>query len=180
MTSGFSEQEVELITNEFSIQKIAKGEFFVEENKVNRHLAFVESGYFYYYINLDGEEKTTYSIGENNIMISLISYLKEEASKENIKAVVDSNILIIEKVKFDALKEQIVNLKNFYISLLEYQICCIDESRLDALMLSPEQRYIKLIEKEGAILQNIPLSSIASILGISQRHLSRIRNNIRL
>jgi hypothetical protein len=67
----------------------------------------------------------------------------------------------------------------FYVGMLEWQMCCIDESRLDAIVLSPQERYLKMMEKEPELLQTIPLQYLASILGVTPRHLSRIRNNIR-
>jgi CRP/FNR family transcriptional regulator, anaerobic regulatory protein len=41
--------------------------------------------------------------------------------------------------------------------------------------LTAEQRYQKFESNNPNILQNVPLSYIASYLGITQRHLSRIR-----
>jgi hypothetical protein len=47
--------------------------------------------------------------------------------------------------------------KSFYIDLLEWQICCIDESRLDAIMLNTRERYEKMLSKEPVLIQQIPL-----------------------
>jgi hypothetical protein len=71
--------------------------------------------------------------------------------------------------------QDIPALKDFYIGLLEWQIGCIDNSRFDLITLNAEQRYQKLLEEEPELLQRIPLQYLASILGVTPRHLSRIR-----
>ena len=67
----------------------------------------------------------------------------------------------------------------FYYSLIENQIFLIDEYRIDLLTLTPEERYTKLLTNEPKLLQEVPLHYLASFLGISTRHMSRIRKNIK-
>ena len=177
--AGFTETDAGKITASFNCKKIAKGDYFVQEGKTSRHLGFVVTGFLQYYIILDGEEKTTYTVGENNFAASLLSFLKQVPAQENIRAVVDTELWVIERIRLSQLQEDVPTFKNFYIGLLEWQICCIDESRLDAIMLNAQQRYEKMLAKEPALIQKIPLHYLASILGVTPRHLSRIRNNIR-
>jgi len=178
-SEGFSDGDISAIIQCFHPKRILKGGYFVEEGKTSRHLGFVEKGFLQYYVNIDGEEKTTYSAGENNFVASLISFLKQVPAKENIRALVDTDLLIIERNELKRLQEDIPAFKSFYVNLLEWQICCIDESRLDAIMLNAQERYEKMLDKEPGIVQQIPLQYLASILGVTPRHLSRIRNNIR-
>jgi CRP/FNR family transcriptional regulator, anaerobic regulatory protein len=177
--SGFSHSETTQIAESFSPRKIAKGEYFVEEGKTSRYMGFIEKGFLQYFIVLDGEEKTTYSAGENNFVASLTSFLKQVPAKENIRAVMDTDIWVIEREQLKKLQDEMPAFKSFYVALLEWQICCIDESRLDGLMLNAQQRYEKMLDKEPSLVQQIPLQYLASILGVTPRHLSRIRNNIR-
>lgn len=179
LQAGFTGKEAEQIAKAFTLKNLNKGECFVEEGKTSKHLGFIEKGFFQYYINLDGEEKTTYSLGANNFIASLISFLKQVPARENIRAVVNSIIWVIEKEDFKKLQQTIPAFKDYYLGLLEWQICCIEESRLDAIVLSAQQRYEKILVKEPEIIQYIPMQYLASILGVTPRHLSRIRNNMR-
>ncbi|MCW3074550.1 MAG: putative transcriptional regulator, Crp/Fnr family [Flaviaesturariibacter sp.] len=180
LQGGFSGEEAEQITGYFTLKHFRKGDFFAEEGKTSTHLGFIESGFFQYFINLDGEEKTTYSLGANNLIASLVSFIKQVPSKENIRAIVDSSTWIINKNDFKKLQQTIPSFKDYYIGLLEWQICCIEESRLDGIMLSAGQRYEKMLFKEPELIQQIPVQYLASIIGVTPRHLSRIRNNLRL
>ena len=67
----------------------------------------------------------------------------------------------------------------FYFNLIEKQICLIDDYRIDLLTLTPEERYKKLLVNEPILLQEVPLHYLASFLGISTRHMSRIRKNVK-
>ena len=173
-------EEAEEIGSYFQFKKISKGEYFVKEGNICRHLAFIESGFFQYYINLNGEEKTTYTLGSNNLIVSLVSFLRQVSSKENIRAAVNSGIWVISKEDFDHLPNRIPTFKNYYIKLLEWQLCCIEESRIDGIILSAGERYAKMMAKEPDLIQQVPMQFLASIIGVTPRHLSRIRNNIRI
>lgn len=177
--SQFSERDILAIMNCFEEKQFSKGDYFVQEGKTSRYLGFVEKGFLQYFVLIDGVEKTTYSVGENNFVASLVSFLKELPSKENIRAVMETSLLVIDRKKLKRLQDDIPSFKSFYVNLLEWQICCIDESRLDSIMLNAQERYLKMLDKEPGLVQQIPLQYLASILGVTPRHLSRIRNNIR-
>lgn len=53
------------------------------------------------------------------------------------------------------------------------------ENRLIALQMeSAKKRYIDLLNFNPDYFQNVPLKYLASYLGITQRHLSRLRKEI--
>ncbi len=176
---GLSENEAEKVSAQFLLKQLKKGDLLVQEGKTSKHLGFIEKGFLQYYMLVDGEEKTTYTAGDNNFAVSLLSFLKEVPARENIRAVVPTAVWLIEKTALNKLLYEIPAFMAFYVGMLEWQMCCIDESRLDAIVLSPQERYLKMMEKEPELLQTIPLQYLASILGVTPRHLSRIRNNIR-
>jgi CRP-like cAMP-binding protein len=178
LSQGFNDQESQFVADKFHERNLKKRDHFVEEGKTSNYLGFIENGFLQYYINLDGEEKTTYSIGANNFVASLVSFLKQVPSIENIRAVMDTTVWVIERSVLQELQKTIPAFNAFYIGILEWQICCIDESRLDAIMLTAQHRYEKMIKKEPHLIRQIPLQYLASMLGVTPRHLSRIRNNI--
>lgn len=176
---GFSQTELATIAGSFEKKEFSKGYYFVQEGKTSRHLGFIEKGVFQYFFNQDGEEKTTYVVGENGFVASLYSYFKEAPARENIRAMTDGILWLLSKDKLAALRRDIPAFREFYIGLLEWQIGCIEDSRLNLLILTAEERYQKMCTEEPHLLQQIPLQYLASILGVTPRHLSRIRRNIR-
>ena len=176
---GFAGDDLEKILNAFELQSFKKNDFVVEEGKTSRYMGFVESGMFQYYVIQDGEERTNYVSIENTFFASVLSFISETASLENVKALVDGSISMISKTNLKILLNEIPAFKDFYIGLLEATLCGIDASRYDLIVLTAEQRYEKMLKNEPHLLQQIPLQHLASMLGVTPRHLSRIRSKIR-
>ena len=176
---GFSGEDLDSIVKAFILLEIKKNDFFIEEGEISEYLGFLESGLLQYYFLIEGEEKTTYISIENTFVASLLSIIAETPSLENIKALTDCRMSVIRKKDIKKLTAEIPHFKDFYISLLEESICGIVSNRQDLIVLSGEQRYEKMLREESHLLQQIPLQYLASMLGITPRHLSRIRSNIK-
>lgn len=176
---GFAGADLERVLAAFTLQHFKKNDYVVEEGKTSRHIGLVESGMFQYYVIVAGEERTTYVSVANTFFSSVHSFISETPAKENIKALTDGSISMISKTDLKRLVDELPAFKAFYISLLEQTICGIDASRHDLIVLSAEQRYEKMLASEPHLLQQIPLQHLASMLGVTPRHLSRIRGKIR-
>lgn len=176
---GFDNVSIDKITSCFNQKQFEKGDYFVKEGKTSLQMGFVEKGLFQYFSITDqGEERTTYISLPNTFVASLLTYLTETPAREYIRALTNSTLWTIEKKDFLALQNDIPTFKDFYIKLIEWQICCIDKAKFDLIALTAEQRYEKVMKEEPELLQQVPLQYIASMLGITPRHLSRLRNKI--
>ncbi len=175
---GFSEADAEAIVQAFSRKAFKKGEYLLEAGQTNRYLGFVESGHFMFFILSNGEERTTYVVGENQFVASLWSFLKETPSREYIRCIADGHLWLISKANLHRLQNEITGFREFYIQVLENEICCVEDSRYNLITLNAEERYLKLLKEEPHLLQQIPLQYLAAILGVTPRHLSRIRARI--
>lgn len=174
----FTEEDIATITAKFAPQEIKKGEFFLKDGAIAQQAAFLTEGIFRYYYDNDGDIVTTFIITENNFVGSISSFLAGIPSRENVQAITHSMLHVINKTDLYALIQAVPRFKEFYIAMLEYQVVCLDSARLDLLTMTSEERYLDLLEKQPEILQKIPLKLLASTLGITPRHLSRIRKKI--
>ena len=175
---GIPPEEISRITEAFKFKDIPKGDFFVEEGKTSRYFAFITKGLFQYFYLKDGKEITTYVTGENTFLASLSSFYRQQPSKEYVRALADSELLMIHYNDLVTLKAESDAFKTFYIKAMEDLVVGMDETRTNLIILTAEERYQVLMKDEPALLQQIPLQYLASILGVTPRHLSRIRNNI--
>ncbi len=169
--------EMEQITTGFQLKKIAKGDYFVQEGKTSKYMAFITKGLFQYFYVRDGKEITTYVTGANSFLLSLSSFFKQQPSKENIRAIANAEIWAIHYNDMKRLKKESEAFKAFYIAALESLVVGMDDTRTNLIILTAEERYALLLKNEPALLQQMPLQYLASILGVTPRHLSRIRNN---
>lgn len=163
----------------FSFLSLKKNEFFVKEGDVCQYFCYVESGILQHSIMVDDEEKTTYLALRNSVTSSLNSFLFNKPSRKNIKAISDCGLWIVDLETFKNLIQNNEAFHQFYYNLIERQLCLIDDYRIDLLTLSPEERYHKLLATDPKLLQEVPLHYLSSFLGISSRHMSRIRKNIK-
>lgn len=154
---------------------LKKNEFLVKENEVCNYFCYIEDGILQHALLVNDEEKTTYLSLRNSFTSSLKSFLLHIPSRKSIKAIYDSKLWVINQESFQNLLKENKKFYNFYFSLIEKQICLIDDYRIDLLTLTPEERYKKLLENEPKLLNEVPLHYLASFLGISTRHMSRIR-----
>lgn len=164
--------------DKFVIKLLNKNDFFVKEGEICAHFCFVESGILQHSILVDEEEKTTYLALRNSVTSSLSSFLFGKPSRKNIKAIADCKLWIVDLKTFKDLIQNNKAFHEFYYNIIEKQICLIDDYRIDLLTLTPEERYKKLLATEPKLLQEVPLHYLSSFLGISSRHMSRIRKNI--
>ncbi len=164
--------------NKFVIKSLKKNDFFVKEGEICTYFCFVESGILQHAILVDDSEKTTYLALRNSATSSLNSFLFEKPSRKSIKAIADCKLWVVDLKAFKDLIENNKAFHEFYYNIIEKQICLIDDYRIDLLTLTPEERYKKLLATEPKLLQEVPLHYLSSFLGISSRHMSRIRKNI--
>ncbi len=176
-TDNHLEQSLTEIANRFKVLTLKKNQLLVDENQVCPYFCYVESGILQHAILVETEEKTTYLALRNSVTSSLNSFLNKIPSRKSIKALVDSQLWVADLETFKDLQSNNEAFQQFYHNLIERQIMLIDDYRIDLLTLTPEERYKKLLATEPKLLQEVPLHYLASFLGISNRHMSRIRKN---
>lgn len=167
------------IINSFESLELKRNDYFVSENEICTYFCFIESGILQHAITVSEEEKTTYLGLKNTCTSALKSFLQKTPSRKKIKALSDCNLLVIKVESFKKLLKNNKAFNRFYYNLIENQIFLIDDYRIDLLTLTPEDRYKKLFTNEPELLQEVPLHYLASFLGISTRHMSRIRKQVK-
>ena len=161
----------------FERKPVRKNQVLVREGEICRFFCFVESGILQHFVLVSGEEKTTYLALRQSVTSSLNSFLHKLPSRKSVRAIVDGVIWTVNLETFRKLLQDNPAFRQFYHNLIERQICLIDDYRIDLLTMTPEERYQKLLATEPKLLREVPLHYLASFLGISARHMSRIRQN---
>ncbi|MFC4635414.1 Crp/Fnr family transcriptional regulator [Dokdonia ponticola] len=167
------------ILDTFSQIQLSKNDFFAIEGDICKHFCYIETGILQHSLEISGEEKTTYLALKNSCTTALNSFKNKIPSRKNIKAITDCRLHVITIQDFEYLMQKNKAFHTFYYKLIENQIYKIDDYRIDLLTLTPEDRYQKLLQNEPILLQKVPLHYLSSFLGISLRHMSRIRKNIK-
>jgi CRP-like cAMP-binding protein len=174
-----NQQQIELIKSKGDLRELKKGEFLAEAGKIPREVAFLTEGITRVcYYNKHGEEVTKYFIAENNFVLDVHSYNQEIPSTEYIHAVTDCNFIVFTK---DAMKElsMTIIIWDDIISKITAKALAEKINKISPMMSEDAtERYLNFFEKFPGLANRIPLSYLASYLGITQSSLSRIRKNI--
>ena len=175
-----NQQQIDLIKSKAKVVELKKEEYFSEAGKIARQVAFVDNGILRVcYYNNKGEEITRYFIDENNFAVDLNSFTYQIPSSEYVQAVTDCKLLIFSA---DALKDLSMTIItwNSIINQITAKSLIEKLNRISPMLAEDAKtRYISFLEKFPQLANRIPLSLLASYLGITQSSLSRIRKNIR-
>jgi CRP-like cAMP-binding protein len=161
-----------------TVKTFKKGEFLLKQDQICRYSFQIEKGVARkYYLN-DGREITTELFFETDLAISFESYALQKTSREIIQAITDVQVSMIEYTVFENAKKKNPKLAEFDLMLTEYYAIWLEDRLFQFHTLDATERYKLLLKNHAQVIQNIPLTFIASYLGISLETLSRIRAKI--
>ena len=89
------DDEIELIKESFHPLYLARGGFFLETGKINRHIGFLSKGLVRYFVYKDGEESTFEFTKEGEFIGDYQSFNNRSASIQSIQAIEACEILTI-------------------------------------------------------------------------------------
>ena len=173
-----SEDDITKGLDFFKLRLFKKEELLIKAGETCNWIFFIASGIVRnYYISNKGEAVTYCITFPMNFITAYSSFISGEKTFENIHALTDLEVLTIEKKHLNEL-----NTSSHWLKFSKHfaeQSYVMMENRLLALQMeSAQNRYAELLSKNPEFVQQVPLKYLSSYLGITQRHLSRLRKNI--
>jgi len=176
---------VQLEDNEWNIahnllkeRSFKKGEYLISEGKIENYINFIVEGTCRAFYIKNGIEYN-YEIGlEDDWVSSYKSFTENIPSDEYIQALTNMKVYSIHRHSIQNLSS--INPKFAIIERYIVNKIVIDKTeRLRSLITdTPDERYLKLLEKKQYLVQNIPLKILASYIGITPESLSRLRKRL--
>lgn len=176
---NLNQQQLDFVTSKAKEIVLSKDEYFSEAGKIAKQVGFVVDGIMRvcYYDN-KGEEITKYFIEENNLVVDLESFDNEICSSSYVQAVTDCKLIVFQRKDWLELLQTIVGWEIIVHKIISRALIQKVERRSPLVSEDATTRYLKFMEIYPTVVNRIPLSYIASYLGITQSSLSRIRKNI--
>jgi len=173
-----SASDEEVVRRLFHKKVFKKGGHLLGAGNVCRYVTFIETGLVRYYINSDGEERTTYFNKEGEFVCNYASFVPQIPSYVNIQALEDTSIFVISFNDLQAFYREVEYGERFGRLGIE-QVFLNAISQIGSFYTDPpELRYSKFLSDFRDIVQRIPQYHIASYVGIKPQSLSRIRKRI--
>ena len=174
-----SKQDMDLITQYFEPVLFPGNRIIEGEGKIPKYLYYIISGYlrlFYYHEN--GDEITTHINCPPGFFTSYSSFVNGTKASDNVECITECELLRITKGDLESLTSKSPAIKNFSINVFQQSIAYNESRSVELATLSAEQRYQQLIRNYPGILHHVPISYIASFLGMKPESLSRIRRRL--
>ncbi|GAA3923835.1 cyclic nucleotide-binding domain-containing protein [Chitinophaga oryziterrae] len=175
-----NQQQIDLIKSKAAIKTIKKDQYYHEAGKISRAVIFLTEGVMRVcYYNNKGDEITKYFFDENHFIADINSLNLAIPSVEYVQAVTDCQYIVLSKNVLEELSMTIIGWDAIVAKITAKGM--IDKvNRISPMMAhDAKERYLSFLANFPALANRIPLSYLASYLGITQSSLSRIRRDIR-
>ena len=173
--ADLDKKELELIKSSFKPYQLAKGDYFLEEGKVNKHIGFLGKGLVRYFVFKDDEESTFEFTKEGEFIGDYQSFRNGSCSKQNIQAIEDCELLVINYPDIQNIYNTTRNGNLIGRKIITHRFEVMVNQLLEVYMQNHEDRYKSFVEKYYDLTQRIPQYLIASYVGVRPESLSRIR-----
>ena len=174
-----NDTELSFLENMIQKRILNKNDFLLKEGSICDLIAYVNKGAIIYYKSLDnGDEITTDFAFQGEWVTENYSRLNLTPSRLSIKAVEDSELLIIRNDDLEKIYKEIPASEKLGRILMEEAYIRLVQLSVDLQTLTATERYLHLLKRYPEIFQRVPLYRIANYLGIAPKSLSRIRNSL--
>lgn len=158
-----TESEVDKLWSLSTVRELKKGDYFIREREVCREVVFVEKGILRsYYTDNEGSEITYCITFSKRFMTAYSSLITGKPTPENIQAVTDAELRVIQKDRFEELETQSSNWLRLQKYFAEQEYLAMEERVFAYQKTDARQRYHNLVKQHPDYLQQIPLQYLAS------------------
>ena len=172
-------EEKEFFISLLKSKSLTNGEFLLREGDVCKFQSFVVKGCLKtYYQDENGFEHIIDFSIEEWWADDLYSFLTQTASKSNIKAIEDTDILQIGKFDLELLYQKIPKFERFSRILFQNAYITQREQISLALSASAAERYLLFLKKKPYAEKRFSQKEIASYLGITPQFFSSLKKKL--
>jgi len=175
---GMTGANADLFLSGFETVKYKKGDFLQEVGDKCNVVRILLQGCARGFVVLDGKEITTNFYFEHDHTYDYINYLKQQKGDINIQALDDIVAIELSMEALDFLESEIIAFHRMSHQMFKMNMIKSETQRMDFIIKKPKERYFDLLKNNKQVILRVPQHQIASFIGISAEHLSRIRKEI--
>ena len=171
----FSDESWKLLQTALSEEIYRKNELMLQEGEICHSLFYINQGFCKSYYEIDGVVKNTGFFFENEIATNINSFGSGQPSEFNIVACEKLHVIIFDKGKLFKVAAECPEIEALGRHCIR-QFASRQEEFSNLFKLYSAQERLEYIEKKyPEMVQRIPLTQLASFLGVARETLSRIR-----
>lgn len=174
-----NDEEKELFKSLLKEGSAKRKEFVVQSGEITKYEYFVTKGCLKVYsLDRNGVEHVSMFAIEDFWTGDMASFMLQQPSTYFIKALEDSEFLMLTKENFERLFQEIPKFERFYRNLYQRSLVSYIERTNQGISLTAEERYEIFMTKYPHIANRITQKDLAAYLGITPEFLSMIRSRM--
>ncbi len=158
-----------------TLLSLKKGMVLVREGQFSSKTYYIVNGCARAYYLKDGKDISEWFAFENKFISSIVSFFTGKASPHYIELLEDSVLLELSRDEIEKLSDKYHDFERLIRVVLTHTLLDQQERISSIQFYSAEQKYENILSIHPNITQRVPLTHIASYLGITLETLSRIR-----
>lgn len=156
--------------------KLKQGEFAEKAGEITYNFIHVNSGCLMtYFTDKEGDDQVIQFATSGWWTGDLHSLTTQQPSIYTTRAIADSEILLLPKVRMEELLERHPVFERYFRIMFQNSLVTHQNRIIEAFAFTAEDRYTNFQKKYPQLEQFVPLKYIASYLGITPEFLSKIR-----
>lgn len=162
----------------FKRQEVRAKTILLQEGQISRTMFFIEKGCLRTWVNNDGTAITTQFFFEGDRVASIESFRTKQPSLYSIESLEPCILQTIAQQDFQSALQNFPEIKKELEEHLFRRLLHTQKLFYSYLKNNPQKRYEELIEEYPHIIQRVPQHYIASYLGVTTVHLSRVKGKL--
>lgn len=174
---GINDQQLDIWLENAIFRNYKKGDFIIESGQVEKYLSIVIEGLTRHYIvNTKGDDVSFDFSFAYEYSFAYGSFISRKPTRFYITALADVKLLSIPRKVIQNLYEKYPASNIFGRISAENYYLWREERELAIQTLTPDERYLWLLEKHPQYVTNVPLKYLSSFLNLTPETLSRVRS----
>ena len=170
-----NDEDLTTVLSRFTVKTLSKKQHLLKQGQVCREFAYVAKGLFrQYYKDRQEKDITSWISFENTPATELASFLSQQPAKFYIQALEDSEVATISYADLQELYMILPAFQEFGRKLAEKILVGAINRTVSFQKETAAQRYNMLLQRPE-YFQRVPLKYLASMIGITDTSLSRLR-----
>jgi len=171
-----SDEELDSFTSQFSVRKFNRQEIVCHSNIISDEIFFINRGLIRVLIlDKEGFEQTIHFALENQFISDYSNFIQKQSSFYTLQAIEETEVVVLPRSSVDWGYQNLKEGDKMGRLIAEYYFIYQDNRIKNSFVRTPKQRYDCITEVFPNIHQRVPQHMIASYLGITPVHLSRLK-----
>lgn len=173
-----TQSEWESLEKCLTVRQLKKGDFLVKAGQICKNVSFINKGIVRLYYSIDGKDISMGFAQPGDYTSEYESFLTRRPAAQNIEALTEVEVIDLGYDDMQRLYKSYAVFQEFGRKISELLFIMLNQRNTALLALTPEERYTQMIETNASLLQLAPQYMLASYIGVTPEHLSRIRRKL--